>query len=56
MTIAQAQEIVEKEGLAWIVLDVEKVSDITILITCKWNGECRYVSYSLTYNGVCKIQ
>lgn len=55
MKIEQAQRIVEKEGLAWIVIDVEKVSDITVLIICKWNGEIRYVSYSLTYNGVTKI-
>lgn len=60
MTIEQAQEIVKKEGLAWTVIDVEDVSDLTVLISCKWviDGveETRYVSYSKIYDGVCKIQ
>ena len=55
MDIKQAQEIIEKEGFAWIVLAAEKISDITILITCRWNGEIRYVSYSIAYNTIIKI-
>lgn len=60
MTIAQAQEIVKKEGLAWKVVDVYEISDFKILITCKWTIDGvetnRYVSYSKIYEGVCKIQ
>ncbi len=60
MTIKQAQEIIKNEGPAWKVVDVDDVSDFTILITCKWTKdgveENRYVSYSKIYNGVSKIQ